>query len=529
MNKQKSLRRAMLGAGLSILLCIGMLVGTTFAWFTDSVSVNGNVITAGNLSINVLGYDATGTLVADYSRDTTPIISETNWEPGSSDTKYITVTNTGSLPLQFVAGFKVPDNQKLGEVLWYNFQDMGVGSTAASDLDLGTPWVPGTVVQMSTLGSFNTGNQVLAPGQSITYRLDYGMNECAGNTYQGLSFTADISVVATQSDPGYKTTPTIGVDVVPVSTAAEFAAVINTDPCKTIMLMNDIVVNGDLDITKAVNFDLNGHNLYVTGTLTLDVNQNYGSMDIGGGSIIASAYVNNISGSIVLNGESNIVTGHVVAVAPGNLNFRNYATGDMLVLSEGAYNIVTNNPDGFIGTGFADKLTVVGAGIDKTVINVSNVANNPGINFSNANDCMLSNLTVASTSTFGSAYTIKVAPTSNNITIKNVKVEGGKGLNIDGGTNVVIDSVVVENSIGAGISVGGQNTPSSVTISNTTASGAWGPMGIMNSGAASITVTLNDNTLAGFYSEVPAATVNYPAGAYTPGPLVGGQIIYTKN
>ena len=46
-NKQT--KRALLASVLSLVICAAMLVGTTFAWFTDSVTSGRNTIVAGNL------------------------------------------------------------------------------------------------------------------------------------------------------------------------------------------------------------------------------------------------------------------------------------------------------------------------------------------------------------------------------------------------------------------------------------------------------------------------------------------------
>ena len=47
-------RKSLWAAGFALLVCILLLIGTTFAWFTDSVSNSGNKIQAGNLSIALL-------------------------------------------------------------------------------------------------------------------------------------------------------------------------------------------------------------------------------------------------------------------------------------------------------------------------------------------------------------------------------------------------------------------------------------------------------------------------------------------
>ena len=61
MNKRRdSNRRALIISGVSILLCVLMLVGTTLAWFTDQASNRGNRIESGDLDLLVIGYDAGG-------------------------------------------------------------------------------------------------------------------------------------------------------------------------------------------------------------------------------------------------------------------------------------------------------------------------------------------------------------------------------------------------------------------------------------------------------------------------------------
>ena len=53
MTKQKSTKRALLMSALALLMCVSMLIGSTFAWFTDSVTSAGNKIQAGTLDIEL--------------------------------------------------------------------------------------------------------------------------------------------------------------------------------------------------------------------------------------------------------------------------------------------------------------------------------------------------------------------------------------------------------------------------------------------------------------------------------------------
>ena len=53
MTNCKSTKRALLGSVMAMVLCLAMLVGSTFAWFTDTASTGVNKIQAGNLDIEI--------------------------------------------------------------------------------------------------------------------------------------------------------------------------------------------------------------------------------------------------------------------------------------------------------------------------------------------------------------------------------------------------------------------------------------------------------------------------------------------
>ena len=53
MMKTKRTKRALLLSALALLACISMLVGSTFAWFTDSVTSSSNKIVAGKLDVQL--------------------------------------------------------------------------------------------------------------------------------------------------------------------------------------------------------------------------------------------------------------------------------------------------------------------------------------------------------------------------------------------------------------------------------------------------------------------------------------------
>ncbi len=106
MTKKNSTKRALLMSALSLLLCFSMLIGTTFAWFTDEVSTKNNIIVSGNLDIELYYQN-------DETSDWTKVDSNTNifkdslWEPGHTEVIKLKVVNEGTLALKYQLGVNV--------------------------------------------------------------------------------------------------------------------------------------------------------------------------------------------------------------------------------------------------------------------------------------------------------------------------------------------------------------------------------------------------------------------------------------
>ncbi len=98
MTKQKSTKRALLMSTLALLMCVSMLIGSTFAWFTDSVVSGNNKIAAGNLDIDLEYYNGTEWKTVNGA---TNLFDETLWEPGHTDVVYLRLRNIGSLALKY--------------------------------------------------------------------------------------------------------------------------------------------------------------------------------------------------------------------------------------------------------------------------------------------------------------------------------------------------------------------------------------------------------------------------------------------
>lgn len=100
MKQSKQAKRTLVLSVLSVVLCLAMLVGTTFAWFTDTASTGVNQIVAGKLKIQILySYDGTEFKEAD---ENTKIFNENGkFEPGYTQVVYLKVKNAGNLAFKY--------------------------------------------------------------------------------------------------------------------------------------------------------------------------------------------------------------------------------------------------------------------------------------------------------------------------------------------------------------------------------------------------------------------------------------------
>ena len=98
----KSTRRALLTSALAILACVAMLVGTTFAWFTDTASTAVNTITSGNLHVEIQGEDNKPVSQLNWVAKDGRAQDEILWEPGCTYTLTpFKIVNTGNLALKY--------------------------------------------------------------------------------------------------------------------------------------------------------------------------------------------------------------------------------------------------------------------------------------------------------------------------------------------------------------------------------------------------------------------------------------------
>lgn len=199
MTKQKATKRALLLSALSLLMCVSMLIGSTFAWFTDSVTSGSNKIVAGTLKLDLELLDKETDSWNSIKKTQAPIFDYDLWEPGYTDVKVLKVENEGTLALKWIAKFI--SDEKLS--ILANVIDVYVKPSAAeltypADRNLDGYEYVGTVAEfVNTIEHTTYGS--LEAGESAYLGIALKMQESAGNDYQGLSLGAfDIQILATQ-------------------------------------------------------------------------------------------------------------------------------------------------------------------------------------------------------------------------------------------------------------------------------------------------------------------------------------------
>ncbi len=241
MTNKKSTKRALLLSALALVMCVSMLIGSTFAWFTDSVTSAGNKIQAGTLDVQLLmDADVDGNY-DDISDSTSPIFgqgsiaqdnnAETLWEPGKTQVAYLAIKNNGSLDLKYTVGLNVQNVSKdLYEVMEY-----AIAPNADANNKV-TAWDGGNSVVVGTQSV--AGDVTLAKGATHYFALVIHMDENAGNKYQGGEVNFDLTVLATQVASEYDsfgnqydkdaTYPAVGTVTVPENNTEDVVIGTNT-------------------------------------------------------------------------------------------------------------------------------------------------------------------------------------------------------------------------------------------------------------------------------------------------------------
>lgn len=352
----KSTKRALLTSVVALILCFTMLLGTTYAWFTDSVTSSGNKIVSGTLDVQLWMY--TGTDVqsdgmtagyADISDSTSPIFgegsiaqnnnAETLWEPGKTQVAYLAIKNNGNLDLKYTVGLNVQNVSKdLYEVMEYAIvPDAQYNSV--------TSWTSGNSVVEGTQSV--SGDVALKVGETHYFALVIHMDEEAGSEYMGGQVSFDLTVLATQLNSESDAFNSDYDKDAAYSANDETSLALAIQKGGTVVLTDDVTLTTPISIPEGVSvtLDLNGSSVNATSGNAI---VNNGVLTITDGTISAtSAYAISNNGSLTVDGatvENGVYNSGYMVVNSGKIfttrggsSHAVYHAGTMLTVNGGEF------------------------------------------------------------------------------------------------------------------------------------------------------------------------------------------------
>ena len=361
MTSKKNTNKALFSSVIALILCCSMLVGTTFAWFTDEVKSGVNQIVAGNLDVDVL-------VNGDSIQDKAVLFDEVKlWEPGVVAYENLTVVNKGNLALKYELSVnfdnatKTPAGKTLADVLQVGVVPGGVSGGRDEVVSKVTTWQP--------LKSFIEAGELLTQGAEKTYGIviawvpgandnDYNMNN--GQTTV-LSVDLGVQLTAWQKDAEKD------------SFDETYDAVVHSETQLAEALQNGgkIKVGSDIEATKTLTVPagvtatvyLNGKTL--TGTTGRDADnnrvhviKNEGTLTIVGGTVTSAG----------TNGGSAVANYGEMTIEDATLNGAPQAGSVWPSYTVNNYGVLTINNSTVVGA-----QGVIATNVDTAVTTVNNV------------------------------------------------------------------------------------------------------------------------------------------------------------
>ena len=288
MNNKRATKRALLTSVMALVMCVVMLVGTTFAWFTDTASTGVNKIQAGNLDIEV---EYRTSLNEDWKAldDATDLFGAagTLFEPGHTRVVELKIENAGNLALKYKIGMNVVSETvgtnkagnpyKLSDYLKVaatGFQQYPAEGGIAEAMEwaifqpgMGSMWKSHDFADFYLEYASNGNVHVLQPGAAQILGIKVYMPESVGNEANAktpddaASINFGLNILATQyttesdsfgtqydKDAEYPTT---------ADNAADLQAALAAG--KDVMLTKSVALTAPLSISKDVTITGNGY------------------------------------------------------------------------------------------------------------------------------------------------------------------------------------------------------------------------------------------------------------------------------
>ncbi len=261
----KNTKRALFASAMSMLLCVSMLIGSTFAWFTDTASTSVNTIQAGNLDVTIQMSEDNGANWTTAEGKTLNFIKAESvegepvlWEPGVTyNLPQLKIVNNGNLALRFKMIINgVRGDMALANVLWVKVNDKYLTKADGSNVTLADLMADpdGVAYGIILPGTANAdASGITTVGETAAYTIALHMDENAGNEYQekkleNMSFTVMATQVEHEFDSFGNEYDKFDPDRLPSAPVIGTGAV-TTQPADPDDLDNTDVVNAELTVS----------------------------------------------------------------------------------------------------------------------------------------------------------------------------------------------------------------------------------------------------------------------------------------
>ena len=328
MTRSSITKKALFISTCALLFSMLMMAGSTFAWFTDSVSTGSNKITTGSLEVKLLHTNDKVKDEAEVTQKTRLFTDENgkaiSWEPGAVAYENFTVKNVGDLALNYRLALDLnnantikgtTDGKSLKDVLKVKVVKGGVSDDnvtkealadtdmtkfiAVKDITNGQLSIPGAAgdtaepqkltPKETTNSSSDTYGVILywQPNADTDYEYNLANYPDKDSTGKSIDKTSDgkdrlsidlgISLGATQA---MEESDSSGNDydreaTYPAGNASELqTALEKASNGATIELTGNIALNGDLNVNKGVTIKSVGGAVISGGALDIGSNSN---------------------------------------------------------------------------------------------------------------------------------------------------------------------------------------------------------------------------------------------------------------
>ncbi len=465
----KTTKSALLTSSIALLLCFAMLIGTTFAWFTDSATSANNIIKAGNLDVEMYYADGTKVVPALDSTDWNDasqgaIFNYDLWEPGYVDVKHIKIANEGSLALKYqIAIVANGEVSKLSDVIDVYFVDPA--TQVANRTALVDTYKIGTLTEVLAAMPGSTYGD-LASGNANIITLALKMQESAGNEYKNLSIGTDFKVVLTATQ----------LNAEPDSFDADYDKDAE---------LPDIVVDNAADLQDAIDNAINNAQENTVISLAGDVTGNLEIPQTPGVEVVIDGNGNTIEGGVTVDGGSGTYT--TAGVVIQNVDFKVESKADL----NGADACIRLG-DGTNNTRYTCNVTIRNCTFDLGGDLV-------GIKSYTGGD---KNLTISNCTATARTHSLAQLKGVDGVLVENCTVKSVRGINFNNSINVnIVNSTIDVQKYAVRFGSDNNNTEEVYAISNSTLSSKnveGDPVIEFRAGAMTgATLTLTNTTING--------------------------------